>query len=147
VDPDLEADSRAPRRVTLRRSRAVRLAAFSFGCVCVAAVHSTVAAHMGVVDALWLAGAAAAALWASFARYERRQPLLLELTPDGIAGFDRAGRCLFQGRIAGCSQWAERLLVLAVTGAKGRVDTFVVAADAVDAACFRLLAVRGRHPV
>jgi hypothetical protein len=53
---------------------------------------------------------------------------------------------LFEGRIVGFKQWAERLLVLAVAGAGARGSTaFVVAADAVDAPGFRALAVRGRH--
>lgn len=146
TDPDLDFDRGAPRRVALRRSRTVRLAALSFGCVCAAAVHSTAAAHLGAVDALWLAAAAVAALCTSFVRYERRQPVRLELTPDSVAGFDRVGRRLFQGRIVGVSQWAGRLLVLAVAAAEARgARTFVVAADAVDAAAFRALAVRARH--
>lgn len=146
TDPDLDLDRGAPRRVALRRSRTVRLAALSSGCVCVAAVHSAAAAHLGAIDALWLAAAAVAALGASFVRYERRQPVRLELTSDAVAGYDRTGRRLFQGRIVGVSQWAERLLVLAVAGAETRrASTFVVAADAVDAAAFRALAVRARH--
>ncbi|PMS19424.1 hypothetical protein C0Z18_13985 [Trinickia dabaoshanensis] len=146
TDFDPEVDSGAPRRLRLRRSRTVRLAALGFGCVCAAAVHGTASAHLGAIDALWLAGAVVAALCASFARYERRQPVLLELTPEGIAGFGRGGQRLFQGRIVGFSQWAERLLVFAVAGPEARrSDAFVVAADAVDAAAFRALAVRGRH--
>ena len=142
----IDVEPGAPRRVTLRRSRMVRVASLAFSLVCAAAVHAVATAHIGALDALWLAGAALAALGVSFARYERRQPALVELTSEGVAAFDRAGRPLFEGRIVGFTQWAERLLVLAVAGAGARGSTaFVVAADAVDATGFRALAVRGRH--
>jgi hypothetical protein len=144
----LEAEPGAPRRVTLRRSRTVRSVASAFALVCTAAVYFTVEARLGVADALWLAGAAFAALGISLARYERRQPSLLEFTPEGLAAFDSAGRPLFQGRIVGFSGWAERLLVLAVGGSRADArpsHAFVVCADAVDAQAFRALAVRGRH--
>ena len=142
----LDVEPGAPRRVTLRRSRTVRLAASAFAFVCTAAVHSTVQVHWGPTDAIWLAGATLAWLGVSFARYERRQPAALELTPEGLAAFDRVGRLLFQGRIVGFTGWAERLLVLAVAGAdERRSNAFVVCADAVDASAFRALAVRGRH--
>ncbi|HEX7682078.1 MAG TPA: hypothetical protein VF446_00810 [Trinickia sp.] len=132
--------------MTLRRSPSVRLVSLAFALVCTAAVHFTVAAHLGALDALWLAAAAFATLGVSFVRYERRQPRQLELSPEGVACYDDAGRALFQGRIVGAAQWAERLLVLAVAGADARRPTaLIVAADAVDAAVFRELAVRGRN--
>lgn len=144
--PAFDSEGRPPRRIALRRSLAVRLASLCFALVCTAAVHFTAAAHLGAIAAVWLAGAAFAALGLSFVRYERGQPVLLELTVEGMAAYDRAGRALLQGRIVGAAQWAERLLVLAVAGADGRrTKTVVVAADAVDAAAFRELAVRGRH--
>lgn len=132
--------------MTLRRSLVVRMASLAFALVCSGAVYSTASSHLGAVDALWLAIAALAALGVAFARYERRQPTSLELTREGIAAYDGAGRALFQGRIVGAAQWAERLLVLAVAQADaGRRHALLVAADAVDAAAFRELAVRGRH--
>jgi hypothetical protein len=141
-----EGEGRPPRRIALRRSLAVRLISLCFALVCTAAVHFTVATHLGALAAVWLAAAAFAALGLSFVRYERGQPALLELTAEGMAAYDHAGRALLQGRIVGAAQWAERLLVLAVAGADGsRPKTVVVAADAVDAAAFRELAVRGRH--
>jgi hypothetical protein len=141
-----EHERRSPRRIALRRSLAVRLAALCFALVCTAAVHFTAAAHVGALGAVWLAAAAFAALALSFVRYERRQPALLELTAEGITGYDGAGRALHQGHIVGASQWAERLLVLAVAGSDGRrPKAWIVAADALGAAAFRELAVRGRH--
>jgi hypothetical protein len=142
----LAVEPSAPRRFTLRRSRTVRLASLAFALVCAAAVHAAATAHVGAIDAIWLSGAALAALGVAFAGHERRQPALIELTVEGLAAFDRSGRTLFEGRIVGFTQWAERLLVLAVAGSGGRRPTaFVVAADAVDAEAFRVLAVRGRH--
>lgn len=134
--------------MTLRHSRTVRLASSVFALVCTAAVYVTVAAHLGPIDAIWLAGATLAALGVSYACYERRQPVLLELTPEGLAAFDQAGHPLFQGRIVGFSGWGERLLVLAVAGTgtdARRSNAFVVCSDAVEASAFRALAVRGRH--
>ena len=146
TDGDLEVEPGAPRRVALRRSRTVRSVASAFALVCAAAVFFTVEPRLGAIDALCLAGATLAALGLSLARYERRQPSLLELTPEGLAAFDSAGRPLFQGRIVGFTGWAERLLVLAVAGSDARrSNAFVVCADAVDAGAFRALAVRGRH--
>jgi hypothetical protein len=142
----LDCQAGAPRRIVLRRSVSVRLSSLAFALVCAGAVHFTVAAHFGLIGALWLAAAALAALGLSFLRYERGQPSLLELTPEGLAAFDGSGRSLFQGRIVGVAQWAERWLVLAVArGNARRPKAFIVAADAVDAAAFRELAVRGRH--
>ncbi|MGN6317992.1 hypothetical protein [Trinickia sp.] len=130
----------------LRRSLTVRAASLAFALVCTAAVHFTAAQHLGVPDAIWLAAAAFAALAVSYVRFERRQPMLLELTPDGVIGYDAGGRTLFYGPIVGAAQWAERLLVLAVAGADARRPRAVlVAADSVDGAAFRELAVRGRQ--
>ena len=144
--PAFDGEGRPPRRIALRRSLAVRLTSLGFALVCAAAVHFTAAAHLDAIAAVWLAAAAFAVLALSFVRYERGQPALLELTAEGMAAYDRTGRALLQGRIVGASQWAERLLVLAVAGADGqRPKTVVVAADAVDPAAFRELAVRGRH--
>ncbi|WP_206952909.1 hypothetical protein [Trinickia acidisoli] len=142
----LEIEPGVPRRMALRRSLTVRVASLAFSLVCAVAVHVTAAAHLGAIDALWLAGAALMGLGAAFMRYERRQPALLELTSEGLAAFDDAGHPLFQGRIVGFAQWAGRLLVLAVAceGVR-RPGALIVAADAIDAAAFRELAVRGRH--
>jgi hypothetical protein len=139
-------DAGAPRRVTLRRSRTVRLASLAFSLIGAACVHEAAASHLGAIDAFCLAGALVAALAVSYLRYERRQPALIELTAEGVAAFDGAGRSLFQGRIVGFAQWAERLLVLAVAGADvRRSHTIVICADALEPAAFRALAVRGRH--
>ena len=139
-------DAGAPRRMTLRRSRTMRLASLAFSLLAAACVHYTAASHLGAMDALWLAGALLATLGVSYLHYERRQPALIELTAEGVAAFDGAGRPLFQGRIIGFAQWAERLLVLAVAGSNvRRSNSIVVCADALEPPAFRTLAVRGRH--
>ena len=136
----------ASRRVTLRRSRAVRLASLAFALIGAAAVHFAASAHLGAVDSLWLAGAALAAQGLSYVRYERRQPSAIEVTVEGIAALDAKGCPLFQGRIVGFTHWSERLLVLAIGAADtSRRRTLVVCADSIDAAAFRALAVMGRH--
>jgi hypothetical protein len=142
----LAVEPSAPRREPLRHRRARTPARRAAPSASAAAVHAAATAHVGAIDAIWLSGAALAALGVAFAGHERRQPALIELTVEGLAAFDRSGRTLFEGRIVGFTQWAERLLVLAVAGSGGRRPTaFVVAADAVDAEAFRVLAVRGRH--
>jgi hypothetical protein len=51
-----------------------------------------------------------------------------------------------RGRFAGYTQWANRLLVIAVTPHGGaRAVPLLVAADALPAEAFRELAVRARH--
>jgi hypothetical protein len=52
---------------------------------------------------------------------------------------------LAQGRIAGCSQWSGRLLILALADASGRSRAILIAADTLCADAFRELAVLGRR--
>jgi hypothetical protein len=76
-------------------------------------------------------------------KHEYAQPVALKIGPDGLFAWDRAGSLLMQGRIAGCSQWSGRLLVLALAPDHGRSRTLLLAADALPAAVFRELAVLG----
>ncbi len=62
-----------------------------------------------------------------------------------LAAFDRDGRRLARGQIAGCTQWSDLLVVLRVQGRGRRVTPLVIPADAVDAAVFRALCVLGRR--
>ncbi|RDK01247.1 hypothetical protein [Paraburkholderia lacunae] len=109
------------------------------------AVHTCLASRLGAWQALPLSLAGLALLALCAARYERAQPVALNLGPDGLSAWDRAGNLLAQGRIAGCSQWSGRLLVLALAPDHGRPRTLLVAADALTAPVFRELAVRGRR--
>jgi hypothetical protein len=89
------------------------------------------------------------AVWALLAlcavRYERAQPVALKIGPDGLSAWSQAGILLAQGRIAGCSQWSGRLLVLALVPDQGRSRTLLLTADALPAPVFRELAVLGRR--
>ena len=79
-------------------------------------------------------------------RHERAQPAALKIGPDGLSAWGRAGKLLAQGRIAGCSQWSGRLLILALAaGSRGAPRTLLLAADALPAPVFRELSVLGRR--
>ncbi|MDV2202422.1 hypothetical protein, partial [Burkholderia pseudomallei] len=77
----------------------------------------------------------------------RHQPaaLLIDAGAGVLAAFDRDGRRLARGQIAGCTQWSDLLVVLRVQGRGRRVTPLVIPADAVDAAVFRALCVLGRR--
>ncbi|MFM0203925.1 hypothetical protein PQR53_29170 [Paraburkholderia fungorum] len=78
-------------------------------------------------------------------KHEHAQPVALKIGPDGLSVWNRTGSLLMQGRIAGCSQWSGRLLVLALAPDHGRSRTLLLAADALPAFVFRELAVLGRR--
>ena len=82
-------------------------------------------------------GGRAAAAW------RRKQPAYLEIGSDFVAAWSRDGACLAAGRPAGASQWGAWLLALVVEQGARRT-TILVAADAIPAETFRMLAVRAR---
>ncbi len=137
---------RAGLSIALSRSAAVRAATLAFALLAALAVHSIVMPRGGAAAAVALAAATFAALALAAVAHERRQPGALSLEPDGVAVYDRSGRMLLRGRIAGCAQWASLLLVIAVMPHGGmRAARLLVAADALPADAFRELAVRARH--
>jgi hypothetical protein len=79
------------------------------------------------------------------ARHERAQPVALKIGRDGLFAWDRAGALIVQGRIAGCSQWSNCLLILALVQEDGRRRSLLLTADALPADVFRELSVRGRR--
>jgi hypothetical protein len=124
----------------------LRVMTLAFSLVCTIAVHIVVAPRAGAGAAVWLGAATFVALAWRMVVHERKQPAALEIAPDGIAAFDAAGHALLRGRIAGCTQWTHRLLVLTVAPhGPGRATPLVSAADALSADSFRELAVRARH--
>ncbi|MEA3118189.1 MAG: hypothetical protein QOI13_1459 [Paraburkholderia sp.] len=124
----------------------MRAATLAFAIVAALAVHCVIAPRGGNAAAAALAAATFAALALAALARERRQPVALCLEPDGIAALGRSGGLLLRGRIAGCAQWADRLLLIAVMPHGGtRAASFVVAADALPAEAFRELAVRARY--
>jgi hypothetical protein len=132
--------------IALRRSVAVRAATLAFSLVAALAVHCVVVPRGGDAAAAALAAASFGALALAALACERRQPAALCLEPDGIAAYGRTGGILLRGRITGCAQWADRLLLIAVMPHDGaRAAPLVVAADALPAEAFRELAVRARY--
>ncbi|MFM0736758.1 hypothetical protein PQQ51_05875 [Paraburkholderia xenovorans] len=123
----------------------MRAALTVFVLIASLAVHSCLASHLGARQAVPLAFAAAALLTFLAVKHEAARPVALRIGPQGLSAWDRAGRLVAQGRIAGCSQWSSRLLVLALAPEQGRPHTLLVAADALPRPVFRELAVRGRH--
>ena len=83
------------------------------------------------------AGALRGAAWC------RAQPRIVEIGSDDVRALDCNGVEVAKGPLTGCAQWGTLLLVLTVGAARRRRVLFV-AADAVPAAAFRELAVRGR---
>jgi hypothetical protein len=134
-----------PRRLALQRSVAMRAALAAFVLVATAAVYTSAAPRWGALDAACLAAAAFALLMLGGAAHERRQPASLKIGPDGLTAWTRAGDILVRGRIVGCSQWTNLLLVLAVAGDKGYPKPLLITADALGADSFRQLTVQGRR--
>lgn len=135
----------AQQRITLLRSVAMRAALGVFILIATLAVYTCFASHLGA----WQAAPLTLAVWALLTlcaiKHEHAQPVALKIGPDGLSAWNRAGRLLAQGRIAGCSQWSGRLLVLALAPEHGRTRTLLLAADALPASVFRELAVLGRR--
>jgi hypothetical protein len=138
-----ESESRC---IALSRSVAVRAATLAFALVAALAVHGVIEPRGGSVTAIALSAATFGALALATLAHERRQPAALVIEPGGVAAYDRSGAVIFRGRIVGCAQWANRLLMIAVRPEGGaRAVPMLVAADALPAEAFRDLAVRVRH--
>ncbi|WP_408356303.1 hypothetical protein [Paraburkholderia phytofirmans] len=145
LSPESATPDGAPQRIALRRSVAVWAALGVFVLTATSAVFACLASHLGT----WQAVPLTLAVWAWLAlcalRYERTQPVALKIGPDGLSVWSRTGALLAQGRIAGCSQWSSRLLMLALMPEQGRSRTLLLAVDALPAPIFRELAVLGRR--
>jgi hypothetical protein len=136
----------ASRRIELSRSVAVRAATFAFALVVALAVRGVIAPLAGDSAAVALGAAVLGVLALAAVARERRQAAVLYIEPDGIAAYGPCGALIVRGRFAGCMQWADRLLMIAVSPHGGsRAVPLLVAADALPADAFRELAVRARH--
>ncbi|NML29553.1 hypothetical protein HHL14_01695 [Paraburkholderia sp. G-4-1-8] len=116
------------------------------------AVYVCLASHLGAWQAIPLTLAVAALLALGAARHDAAQPAALHIGPGELSVWDRAGGLLAQGRVVGCAQWSDRLLVLGLENEgrpmrrlHSRSRTLLFAADALPAAVFRELAVLGRR--
>lgn len=135
----------AAQRITLRRSVCMRVALGVCVLTATLAVYSCLASHLGAWQAVPLTLAAAALLALCAVRHERAQPVALRIGAYELSVWGRAGNLVVQGRIDGCSQWSDRLLVLALRPGEGRVRTLLLAADALPRSAFRELSVLGRR--
>ena len=143
--PESATSDGAPQRIALRRSVAMRVMLGVFVMTATAAVHACLAAQLGAWQAVPLTLAVCALLVLAARRHEQAQPVALKIGPNGLSVWGRAGVLLAQGRIAGCSQWSGRMLVLALAPEQGRTRTLLFSADALPAPVFRELAVLGRR--
>ena len=131
--------------ITLRRSVTVRAATVTLILIASAAVQACLAARLGALHATPATLAVLASLMLGVWRNWRTEPGAVKIGPDGLTVWNRAGQMLAQGRIAGCSQWSGRLLILALADASGRSRAILIAADTLCADAFRELAVLGRR--
>ncbi|SDG62668.1 hypothetical protein SAMN05216466_104214 [Paraburkholderia phenazinium] len=143
LQPGPASPNGAP-QIVLRRSVALRGATIAFILIAVAAVQASLAARLGGMQAAPATLAVLGALLLGASRHWRAEPAAIKIGPDGLIVWNRAGQTLAQGRIAGCSQWSGRLLILALAGAGGASRTVLIAADTLGAEAFRELAVLGR---
>jgi hypothetical protein len=134
----------------------MRAALGVFVLIATLAVQTCLAPRLGAWQAAPLTLAVAALLALCAARHHAAQPVALHLGMGEISAWNCAGALLARGRVVGCAQWSDRLLVLAVepedgrrsglaSGSHGRARTLLLAADALPPAVFRELSVLGRR--
>jgi hypothetical protein len=145
LSPKSATPEGAAQRIALRRSFVMRAVSGSFVLIATWAVYAVIAPLLGVWQAVPLTLAVAALLALCAARHERAQPVALKIDRDGLSAWGRTGVLLMRGRIAGCSQWSGRLLVLALVPEDGRERSLLLTADTVPADVFRELSVLGRR--
>ncbi|MBN3757351.1 hypothetical protein G3N95_30770 [Paraburkholderia sp. Tr-20389] len=116
-----------------------------FVVVAVAAVCTTIGARFGVGHAALAGAAVFAILLLAAVRHGRSQPGALKIGPEGLSIWSRAGILRAQGRMVGCSQWSDSLLMLWLEEEGGRLHRLLLAADMLDRHVFRELAVLARR--
>ena len=131
--------------IALRPSAWLRGTTLACMLIAVAAVQTCLAATFGTWQAVPAGLVALAILALGALRHWRAEPDAIKIGPDGLTVWNRTGQVIAQGRIAGCSQWSGRLLILAVAGMRGRSRPLLIPADALSAGAFRELVVLGRH--
>ncbi|WP_228936946.1 hypothetical protein [Paraburkholderia saeva] len=77
--------------------------------------------------------------------WERTQAQWLRIGANGLWLWHGQDAAPVEARITGCSQWSNRLLILAIAGENERLNPLFVAADAVPASVFLELSVLGRR--
>ena len=132
-------------RIALRRSAALHLATALFIAVALAAVCVTAGARFGAGPAVLAGWAVFGVLSLAAVRHGRNQPGALKIGPEGLSIWNRAGNLRVQGRIVGCSQWSDSLLMLSIEEDGARLHRVLLAADMLERKFFRELAVLARR--
>ncbi|EEA02377.1 hypothetical protein BH160DRAFT_2352 [Burkholderia sp. H160] len=146
----------ATQRIALRRSVALRAATGAFVLIVTLAVYTCLAPRLGALQAAPLTLALTALLALCAAKHDAAQPIALHIAMDEISAWNSAGALLARGRVVGCAQWSDRLLVLALEPKGGQrrgpalrphrhTRTMLLAADALPPTVFRELSVLGRR--
>ncbi|MEM5382472.1 protein YgfX [Paraburkholderia phymatum] len=143
--PRLALNGGPSQRVALRRSAALYLATALFVVVAVAAVWATIAPRFGMVRAALTGAAVFAILALAAVRHARNEPRAFKIGPDGMSVWSSIGILRAQGRIVGCSQWSDCLLMLSLEDEGGRSHRLLIAADMLERDLFRELAVLARR--
>jgi hypothetical protein len=132
-------------RFALAPSRAMHALTAAFALCCAASVVIVLAPRIGAAAAYAMAIAVCAALCGLAAYQAQRRPDVLEVGPNELVTVYRAGQPFCHGTLKGFSQWSGFLLALELRPATGRSWSLSIPADAMDAECFRDLAVRIRQ--
>lgn len=124
---------------------ALHLATAIFVIAAVAAVCATVRARWGIGPAVLAGLAVFAILSLAAVRDGRNQPGALKIGPEGLSVWSWAGILRAEGRIVGCSQWSDSLLMLCLEEDGGRLQQLLLAVDMLDRDVFRELSVLARR--
>jgi len=100
----------------------------AFILIATPAVQACLAARPGALQTAPATLAVLASLILGARRHWRTAPGAIKIGPDGLTIWNCAGQMLAHGRIAGCSPWSGRLLILALADASGRSRALPIAA-------------------
>jgi hypothetical protein len=145
ASPSAALNAGASQNVQLRSAGFVAAALGILVLAATSAVYRCAAAWLGAWQALPLSLAVGAWLVLRASAVMGSRPAALQVGAYGLSAWDKSERLLMQGRIAGCSQWSDRLLVFIVKPEHGRSRTLLLAADSMPRTAFRGLAVLGRR--
>ncbi|MEM5368873.1 hypothetical protein V4C53_22965 [Paraburkholderia azotifigens] len=123
----------------------MHLATALFIVVALAAVYATVGARFGAGRAAMAGLVGFSVLALAAVRHGRDQPGAFKIGPEGLSIWNRAGILRAQGRIVGCSQWSDTLLMLWLEEDGGGLQRQLFAADMLERDVFRKLAVHARR--
>lgn len=134
--------------MALRRSSMLAALGMAGACACALAVMLVLAPRIGVIAAA-AAALAVALVLAVFSQWqERMRPIAIKVEPDGALTWHRQGAPVRYHRILGHARPVAGLLVLRLapdderaTRRSARLGSVLIAADAIEPAHFRELAI------